>query len=601
MARVIYWFRTDLRLHDSPALQAALDLKPDVLFPTWCFDPRYVYEQRVGPNRWKFLLESMSDTSAAITKVNPKSQLFVLRGHPTTILPALLRKWKISDIVWEKDDDPYTMERDKAVEKLAKDAGVKVHVVHGHTLYDAEAIEAKTKGKPYVSYGPFVKILEGLPQPPRPIDAPSSLPNPGPTDLADLKRSEHSVDTWKKNDNNAENRDGEDKIYASFTGPDGKFSVPTMEELGMAKATGIHPGGETEALKRLEAYMKDKEAIINFEKPKTNPGAFDPAATTVLSPYLKFGALSVRTFYWRLQDVVKGTKHTQPPVSLIGQCLWREFFHYNMRVTPNWHEIRGNPICKYIDWRLDDRYDDKGEPIPRSEWKLSDEEKEAEKVLEAWTHGQTGFPWIDAIMRQLKMHGWIHHLARHSVACFLTRGHAYISWVRGKEVFERWLIDHDPAMNTGNWMWLSASAFYSQWFRVYGMAYGSNWDKSGALIREFCPELNKLPDKYIYEPWKAPVSVLKEAGVTLGQTYPRPIFDDKAAKAETQAKMKNAYHVNIHGDHEAVLNGTAAKMLKEGAAAAGDGEESESKSPSKKRKPDSKGKDGLKQPKLKMK
>ena len=104
MARVIHWFRTDLRLHDSPSLKAALDLKPAHLFPVFTFDPHYVYEQSVGVNRWQFLLDSMTVLSENITAVNPKSQLLVVRGPPTTILPFLFRHWQITHLVFEKDE-----------------------------------------------------------------------------------------------------------------------------------------------------------------------------------------------------------------------------------------------------------------------------------------------------------------------------------------------------------------------------------------------------------------------------------------------------------------------------------------------------------------
>ena len=99
-------------------------------------------------------------------------------------------------------------------------------------------------------------------------------------------------------------------------------------------------------------------------------------------------------------------------------------------------------------------------------------------------------------MRQLRQTGWIHHLGRHSVACFLTRGQGYISWERGAEVFDELLLDWDPACNAGNWMWLSCSAFYSMYYRVYSpVAFAKKWDPTGELVRRYCPELAGFPDK----------------------------------------------------------------------------------------------------------
>lgn len=133
---------------------------------------------------------------------------------------------------------------------------------------------------------------------------------------------------------------------------------------------------------------------------------------------------------------------SQPPVSLLGQLYWREFYYAVAYGTPNFDKIRGNPLCRFIDWKLSDEFDAEGNFIKRKP------DAEGDERFARWKEGTTGFPWIDALMRQLKHDGWIHHLARHSVACFLTRGHCYISWERGVEVFDEYLIDWDPPLNS---------------------------------------------------------------------------------------------------------------------------------------------------------
>lgn len=254
-----------------------------------------VYNQNVSPNRWQFLLESMSDVSESIKSINPKSQLFVLRGPPTTVLPALFKTWKITHLVFERDDDPYTIERDTTVQKLADEAGVEVITELGRTLYEPAEIKKKAPGKTPTSMGPFVKLVESLPDPPDPIDAPTSLPDPGPTDLKNWKRADHSVDSYRRPeiDVNARHRDEEETSYETFSGPNGDFAVPTMKEIGMeGKATTPHHGGEKNGLKILDDYLKDKKKVLNFKKPETSPAAFEPASSAPSQYLLSKAALT---------------------------------------------------------------------------------------------------------------------------------------------------------------------------------------------------------------------------------------------------------------------------------------------------------------------
>jgi cryptochrome len=163
--RVIYWFRTDLRLHDSPALKAALDLNPECLYPIWTWDPHYVYRARVGPNRWQFLyalsstltptvtntsdsVDCQNDLSSSITKLNKNSKLFLIREAPQTLFPKLFKAWKISHLVFEKDTDAYAKDRDTEVVKLAKEAGVEVIIKMGRTLWDPDELVKLNGGKP---------------------------------------------------------------------------------------------------------------------------------------------------------------------------------------------------------------------------------------------------------------------------------------------------------------------------------------------------------------------------------------------------------------------------------------------------------------------
>lgn len=129
-------------------------------------------------------------------------------------------------------------------------------------------------------------------------------------------------------------------------------------------------------------------------------------------------------------DVVAsyGSGASKPPVSLEGQLLFRDMYFAAQFATDNYEQTQGNPHCRFIPWKLANTYDKQG-----SVTGYDQSDAQAEEWFQRWRDGRTGFPWIDAIMRQLARDGWIHHLARHSVACFLTRGHCYISWERGAD------------------------------------------------------------------------------------------------------------------------------------------------------------------------
>lgn len=421
---------------------------------------------------------------------------------------------------------------------------------------------------------------------PRPIPAPIALPDPGDTRLD----FEHTVPAAEP-DWNALQRNRGDASYAQLAGPYGDFSVPTIAELGIKPPSTPHRGGETLALQALDCLIANKAYTATFEKPNTAPTAFSPQSTTLLSPHLHFGSLSCRELYWRVQDVVdqynretKG-KASVPPTSLTGQLLFRDMY-FGAQAPLGFHfaQTIGNSHCRFIPWHLPSTLSpDTGLATGTYaiDWAI------AETWFQRWKYGLTGFPFIDALMRQLRHEGWIHHLGRHAVASFLTRGGCYIDWMRGADVFEEWLIDHEVACNIGNWQWLSCTAFYAQFHRVYSpVAFPAKWDREGSFVRRFVPELEKYPAKYIYEPWKCPIRDQKEAGcltrdlpepispVSLSElavnpltitenvgsrvlkTYPKPMFEFAQRREICLQGMRKAYQVSLYGNDPRVLNGT---------------------------------------------
>ncbi|KAK5696041.1 hypothetical protein LTR97_008461 [Elasticomyces elasticus] len=577
--RVLYWFRTDLRLHDSPALAAALALQPSAFYPIWCWDSHYVYHARVGPNRWQFLLDCLEDVSRSLTILNPSSKLLVLREPAVTLLPKLFKEWGITHLVFEKDTDSYAKERDGKVMENARECGVEVVVgPQSRTLWDSEEVVKANGGKPTMSITQLQAAGKKVGPIARPTDAPTSIPGLGETGLGGIEQTRPVVEEGV-GDINAKYRSSNEASYASgIAGPDGMFSVPTLVELGMKPATTHIRGGESVILARLSQILSnDEEWAATFEKPKTSPAAFEPQSTFLTSPYLHFGALSARYFYHRVEDIV-GKRRAEkkavstPPVSLTGQLLFRDMYFAAQSAIgypfgQTYNNAHSDNFClgRFIPWHLPSKVDIKTGLVTGG-YEVDSAVKEQEFIR--WREGRTGFPWIDAIMRQLKYEGWIHHLARHAVACFLTRGGCYISWERGAEVFEEWLVDHEAACNIGNWQWLSCTAFYSMFYRCYSpVAFGKKWDDNGDYIRNYVPELKNLPKKYIYEPHKAPLKDQREAGVMVKgdgseadsngiPLYPKPMFDFATQRDICLAGMKNAYKVGLHGDHPKVLDGT---------------------------------------------
>jgi len=492
---VIHWFRKGLRLHDNPALLAAIRAEDLTLRPVFILDPWFEENSKVGGNMWRFLVQSLEDLDESLRQLG--TRLFVVRGKPNEVLEKLINEWDVKMMTWEIDTEPYSKERDAKIEKLAISKDVKVETFSSHTLYNPEQVVAKNKGETPLTYQKMLGILALLGPPSRPLDPPIKLEKESKIPSSDLDKS--------------------------------KYDVPSLSELNVKEEElfpCLYPGGEKEGLQRLDEQINMKRAswVRNFEKPKTSPNALSPA-TTVLSPHLRFGTVSARIFYWKLEDIYKGSKRSQPPVSLHGQLLWRDFFYTAGATVKNFDKMKGNPICKQIPWG-----DDK-------------------ELLDAWAHARTGYPFIDAIMTQLRREGWIHHLARHAVACFLTRGDLWQSWESGKEVFEELLLDADWSLNAANWMWLSASSFFYQYFRCYSpIAFGKKTDPDGSYIRKYLPQLAKFPDKYIYQPWEAPLAVQKAAGCIIGTDYPRPIVDHSVVVKDNMGKMKKAYDAGKAAD-----------------------------------------------------
>lgn len=450
------------------------------LRPIYVMDPDI--KDKIGANRLRFLIQSLEDLDSNLRKIN--TRLFIIKGNCTECLPQLFEKWQVKFLTLQVDIDAELAQQDEIVEQFCEEKNIFVNKRMQHTVYDFNSVLKKNNGSVPLTYQKFLSLVSDI-------------------QVKDIIEITRNISEECKPDDFTSN----------------EYDIPLFSNMDF-ESECKYPGGETEALKRLNIYMAKKQWVCNFEKPNSSPNSIEPS-TTVLSPYISHGCLSAKLFYHKLKQVESGMKHTLPPVSLMGQLMWREFYYTAGAGTKNFDKMVGNSVCTQIPWGKNDEH------------------------LKAWAEGRTGYPFVDAIMRQLKQEGWIHHLARHMVACFLTRGDLWISWEEGAKIFEGYLLDYDWSLNAGNWMWLSASAFFYKYYRVYSpIAFGKKTDKEGLYIRKYVPELKKYPSEFIYEPWKAPKSIQRTAGCVVGEHYPHRIVDHDKVHKENIQKMNAAYKIN---------------------------------------------------------
>ena len=509
----MHWFRKGLRLSDNPALVACLEQAPKNVYPVYVLDGNSYQLFRCTPLRANFLIECLQDLDKNLRTLG--SRLYVLNGDPTVVLPEKWKEWEISDLSFEEDEtgEPYALKRDETIIDMAQSSDIRLFTAQSETLYPLKDYMAKSKNGKAVpgTMTAFQKVFGGMPAMKKVLPYPPKESFPVNENLEALSElylpPKHPTDLpWPRGIPKSE-------VESLWDAEDCKNLTPV-----------IH-GGETLARKALKKKLKDANWVATFEKPKTSCTSLEPS-TTALGPYLSWGCLSPREVWCAIDAAIAKSSVSsvsKPPVSLHGQLLWRDFNNLmahdaNLQHPGSWNKMVGNKYCRQIPWDDDP------------------------KLVQAWKEGKTGYPWIDAAMRQLAQEGWIHHLGRHAVACFLTRGDLWQHWEEGAKHFEAQLLDADYSLNGFNWMWLSCSGFFYQYFRCYSpIAFQKKNDPTGAYIRKYVPELKDLPAKFIYSPWEAPASTLANAGIVLGQDYPYPLVEHKTISKENMGRMKQAY------------------------------------------------------------
>ncbi|MEM7334200.1 MAG: deoxyribodipyrimidine photo-lyase [Chloroflexota bacterium] len=287
------------------------------------------------------------------------------------------------------------------------------------------------------------------------------------------------------------------------------------EPLPEADHLPFFPAGESEAQARLTQFTNS--FLTQYGSLRDFPGI---NGTSKLSPYLRFGMLSARQAIVtavELRAKVKEETAVQSVQTWLDELVWREFYQTILYHFP--HVIKGSfrPVYDKIQWRND-----------------PDE-------FEAWCQGQTGYPIVDAAMRQLLQTGWMHNRARMIVASFLVKD-LLIDWRWGERWFMQQLVDGDPAANNGGWQWAAGTGTdAAPYFRIFNpTSQSQKFDAKGEYIRQFVPELKGYPDKEIHTPWQLPPLLQKQYGASVGTDYPFPIVEHKEARLRTLAAYKAA-------------------------------------------------------------
>lgn len=508
MSKSIVWFRNILRLHDNPLLHWASLEKIESIVPIYIMEEEWFNDEinEIGPNRKKFLYESLLNLNKNF-KTKYGKDILIFHGNPSEILDPILEnldfdiKWLLCDYCQEPRKRAYINNLEENL--VNSDINIKV-IPAVNTILDIEKVIISKKFNNPKSSKDIEKIFsENFENSPHGYLIGDLLTPPDTLNfnqrLMDILINNSPISKFYITENILKNK--LEKLILKSNKTDSYFI-----------------GGEDEALERLERKVSQSPDFVNsFSKPSTistniedNP--MEPT-TTGLSPYLSNGCISARLLWNECLNIHFNSEHTKSPVSLHGQLMFREMFYLLSRSVDNWDSDVDNSNCKPIQWG---EYD--------------------ELKIKAWESGMTGFPYIDAMMRQLEATGWMHHLGRHAVSCFLTRGQLWQNWKHGRDIFEKKLVDSDWALNNGNWLWLAGVAPFSMpYYRIYNPCPDSksslNVETSKAnFIRYWIPELSNFPSKYIFEPHLAPINIQQASNCIVGEDYPRPIVDRKQTR-----------------------------------------------------------------------
>ena len=465
----LVWFRQDLRVADNPALAAALAGGGPVV-------PVYILagdEEGLwrpgGAARW-WLHHSLAKLDDDLRRRG--SQLILRTGADTLDeLRTLVDACGADRVLWNRRYEPAVIARDQLIKAALREQGIDTDSYNGALLHEPWTVRTKAGG-PFQVFTPFWRHCTALEDPPEPIAAPTQIPAPS---------------RWPNS-----------------------ASLDDLQLLPRVNWTqGMHEAwtpGSAAAQELLDRFLE--ESFNDYGTRRDQPSV---VGTSRLSPYLHFGNIGPRQIWHatRRHALARGRHTTWRTSQFLTEVGWREFAHhllYHFPQTPE-HPLRAN--YARFPWKRDAR------------------------AVAAWTRGATGFPIVDAGMRELWHTGWMHNRVRMIAASFLIKD-LLINWTEGARWFWDTLVDADLASNTLGWQWVAGcGADAAPFFRIFNpTSQGIKFDPQGIYVRRWVPELAALPDEWIHEPWSAPPQVLAAAGVKLGEHYPQRLVEHNEARLE---------------------------------------------------------------------
>lgn len=465
---VIVWFRDDLRLADNPALAEAATSGAPVLC-VYVFDESASLRAPGGASRW-WLHHSLAALAKDLKAAG--ADLWLMRGAASDLVPALARA-SGARTVWNRRYDAGGIALDSAIKAQLKEDGLDVESFNASLLYEPWTLRTGA-GQPFRVFTPFWKAAQASGPPPLPIPAPKKL----------------IAAQWPAN--------GPQRIALD----DLRLLPTTPDWAGGLRETWTP--GEQGARHRLAEFLDNGMSLYGAHRDRP-----DMESVSRLAPHLRFGEISARTAYHAsIAAAQAGKASDRDAAKFASELGWRDFSYHLLFHNPDLARKNFQPKFDAFQW---------SDPDP--------------KLLDAWKRGLTGYPIVDAGMRELWRTGFMHNRVRMIVASFLVKD-MLVDWRIGEDWFFDTLCDADPASNAASWQWVAGTgADAAPYFRVFNpVLQGEKFDPDGLYVKRFVPELADMPTAYVHKPWAAPPAILAHAKVKLGATYPRPILDHAEAR-----------------------------------------------------------------------